>query len=96
MEQPTRWSLNDLLREPIEQSLEETFSKLEQALGQFEAMRELLTSEISLQDFQRVLAILKSINILKSRIEGYADLAFAENTQNPAALNLRDRSSIRY
>jgi oligoendopeptidase F len=91
MEQPTRWSLKDLLREPIEQSLEETFSKLEQTLGQFEATRELLTSEISLQDFQRVLVILESINILKSRIEGYADLTFAENTQNPAALNLRDR-----
>lgn len=91
MEQPTRWSLNDLLREPIEQSLEETFSKLEQALGQFEATRELLTSEISLQDFQRVLGILESINILKSRIEGYADLSFAENTQHPSALNLRDR-----
>ena len=91
MEQPTRWSLNDLLPEPVDQALKETFSKLEQSLGQFEATRELLTSEISLQDFQRVLVILESINVLKSRIEGYADLAFAENTQNPAALNLRDR-----
>jgi oligoendopeptidase F len=91
MEQPTRWSLNDLLPEPIEQSLEETFSKLEQALGQFEATRNLLTSEISMQDFQKILVLLESINILKSRIEGYADLSFAEDTQNPAALNLRDR-----
>ena len=91
MEQPTRWSLNDLLHEPIEQSLEETFSKLEQALGQFEARRELLTDNIALQDFQKILVDLESINILKSRIEGYADLSFAENTQNPAALNLRDR-----
>jgi oligoendopeptidase F len=91
MEQLTRWSLNDLLREPIEQSLEETFSKLERALGQFEAMRELLTDNISPQDFQKILVDLESINILKSRVEGYADLAFAENTQNPAALNLRDR-----
>lgn len=91
MEQPTRWSLNDLLPEPIEQSLEETFSKLEQALAQFEATRNLLTSEISMQDFQEILVLLESINILKSRIEGYADLSFAEDTQNPAALNLRDR-----
>ena len=91
MEQPTRWSLNDLLPEPVHQSLEVIFSKLEQVLGQFEATRELLTWEISLQDFQKILGILESINILKSRIEGYADLSFAENTQNPAALNLRDR-----
>ena len=39
MEQLTRWSLNDLLPEPVDQSLEEIFSKLEQALGQFEATR---------------------------------------------------------
>ena len=43
------------------------------------------------QDFNKILKILESINILKSRIEGYADLSFAEDTQNPAALNLRDR-----
>ena len=91
MKQLTRWSLNDLLPEPVDQPLKEIFSKLEQALAQFEATRDLLTSDISLQDFQKVLEILESINILKSRIEGYADLLFAENTQNPAALNLRDR-----
>jgi oligoendopeptidase F len=91
VDKPTRWSLSDLLPKPLDQALDETLSKLEQALSQFEARRELLTSEISLQDFQKVLAILESINILKSRIEGYADLWFAENTQNPAALNLRDR-----
>jgi oligoendopeptidase F len=44
-----------------------------------------------LRDFQKTLVLLESINILKSRIEGYADLSFAENTQNPATLNLRDR-----
>ncbi|HZM25338.1 MAG TPA: M3 family metallopeptidase, partial [Anaerolineales bacterium] len=34
---------------------------------------------------------LEAITILKSKVEGYADLSFAEDTQNPAALNLRDR-----
>jgi len=91
VEKPTRWSLNDLLAEPVDQSLDEIFSKLEQALVEFEATREWLTPEISFQDFNKVLEILESINILKSRIEGYADLSFAEDTQNPAALNLRDR-----
>ncbi len=91
VEQPTRWSLHDLLAEPVGQSLDEIFSKLEQALVEFEATRELLTDEISWEDFNKILALLESINILKSRIEGYADLAFAEDTQNPAVLNLRDR-----
>lgn len=91
MEQPTRWSLTDLLPEPVDQALEESFSKLEQALGQFEAARESLTSDISSQDFKNVLVILESINVIKSRIEGYVDLAFTEDTQNPSILNLRDR-----
>lgn len=90
-EQPTRWSLDDLLPEPIDQALEETFSKLEQSISQFEATRESLTSEIPLHEFKNVLAILESINVIKSRLEGYTDLAFAEDTQNPAVLNLRDR-----
>ena len=91
VEKPTRWSLNDLLSEPVDQSLEEIFSKLEQALVEFEAVREFLTAGISWQDFNKILELLESINILKSRIEGYADLLFAEDTQNPATLNLRDR-----
>ena len=91
VEKPTRWSLNNLLAEPVAQTLEETFSKLEQALVTFEAAREILTLEITWQDFNKVLQYLESITLLKSRVEGYADLAFAEDTQNPATLNLRDR-----
>ncbi len=91
IEMPTRWSLNDLLAEPIDQALDEGFSKLEQALVEFEATRESLTSEISTTDFNKVLKILESINTIKSRIEGYTDLAFAEDTQSPVILNLRDR-----
>jgi len=91
VEKPTRWSLNNLLAEPVAQTLEETFSKLEQALVKFEAARETLTPEITWQDFNKILTYLESITLLKSRVEGYADLAFAEDTQNPATLNLRDR-----
>ena len=91
VEKPTRWSLNDLLPEPVEQALEETFSKLEQALVEFEATRDSLKPEITWQDFNNILKKLEAITILKSKVEGYADLSFAEDTQNPAALNLRDR-----
>lgn len=91
VEKPTRWSLNDLLPEPVEQALEETFSKLEHALVEFEATRDILTPEITWQDFNNILKKLEAITILKSKVEGYADLSFAEDTQNPAALNLRDR-----
>ncbi len=91
VEKPTRWSLNDLLPEPIDQSMEEIFSKLEQAMVGFEAVRKSLIPEISQQDFAKILKMLEDINTLKSKVEGYADLAFAEDTQSPAVLNLRDR-----
>ena len=88
---PTKWTLNDLLPEPGGQGLEEVFSKLEQALVEFEATREVLTNDIPWQDFNIVLQKLEAISLLKSRVEAYADLSFAEDTQNPSALNLRDR-----
>ncbi len=91
VEKPIKWTLQDLLPQPVEQGLEEVFSKLEQALAEFEATSESLTSEITPQDFNSVLQKLESITLLKSRVEGYADLSFAEDTQNPIALNLRDR-----
>jgi oligoendopeptidase F len=91
VERPTRWTLNDLLPEPVDRALEEAFLKLEQALVEFEATRELLTHEISWQDFNKILEKLEWVSLLKSRVEAYADLAFAEDTQNTATLNLRDR-----
>ena len=78
----TRWSLNDLLAEPIDRTLEETLSKLEQALGEFEAMRESLTPQISSDDFKKAIGVLESVSTLTGRIEGYSDLWFAEDTQN--------------
>ena len=88
---PTRWSLQDLLPEPVGPSLSEAFSKLEQALVEFEATQPLLTSNISSPDFNHALEKLEAITLQKSRVEAYADLAFAEDTQNSRTLNLRDR-----
>lgn len=87
----TRWSLNDLLAEPVDQSLADIFSKLEQAVVEFETERESLTPDISSSDFARLLQLLGSINSLQGRVAGYASLQFSEDTQNPDALNLRDR-----
>jgi oligoendopeptidase F len=88
---PARWTLHDLIPEPVEQGLEEGFSNLEQALVEFEATRELLTDEISPQDFNIILEKLEVFTLLKNRLEAYADLSCATDTQNPKALNLRDR-----
>ena len=91
VERPTKWTLRDLLPEPAEKGLEELFTKLEQSLVEFETAREFLTDHITPQDFNVVLEKLEAVSLLKSRIEAYANLAFAEDTQNPSTLNLRDR-----
>ncbi|MGZ9235017.1 MAG: M3 family oligoendopeptidase, partial [Anaerolineales bacterium] len=91
MEQPTRWSLNDLMQEPVGQTLEENFSKLEQALGQLEARREALTENILAQEFREILKILEDITSLTGRLAAYAELLLSEDSQNPVALDLRDR-----
>lgn len=91
MEQSTRWSLHDLLPEPVNQSLDEASSKLEQMLSKFEEMRERLTARISVDDFLKVLEAYVAVDALTSRIGFYSELLFAEDTQNPASLSLRDR-----
>jgi oligoendopeptidase F len=91
MEQPTRWSLHDLMPEPVSQSLEQDFSRLEQTLAALEARRERLSEAIALEEFQQILSLLEELNTLTSRLSAYAELWLSEDSQNPAALDVRDR-----
>ncbi len=90
-DKPSRWSLSDLLPEPVEQSLEAALAELEQNVSELEAMRPMLTAAISPSDFMTVLAHIEAIANLEGRIEAYANLFFNQDTQNPAALNLQGR-----
>ncbi len=91
--QPPRWSLTDLLADPVDRSLEDALARLEQAVCEFEALRDALTSTAALPVFKAALELQERIVTLRSRIEAYAELYLSEDTQNPAALNLRDRVS---
>jgi len=91
VDRPLKWTLQDLLPEPVKASLEEAFVSLEKSLVEFEATRELLSDGISEQDFNLVLAKLEQYNRLKIKLEVFAELSFAADTQNPTVLNLRDR-----
>ena len=90
-EQASKWSLADLFPEPAARELEAALANLEQAVCKLEAMRDVLTETVSPADFQAAIANLETLATLRSRIEAYADLSFAQNTQDPIALNLRDR-----
>jgi oligoendopeptidase F len=87
----TKWDLKDLLPEPVDQAIEAQLKLLESCISELEAMRVSLTPEISNEDFTKVLATLETINISMRRLQGYSFLWFSEDTQNEAALNLRDR-----
>jgi oligoendopeptidase F len=90
-DRPTKWRLHDLIPEPVRPNLEAAFSRLEQALVEFESTRALLNEGISPQDFNLVLTRLEAFTIQKTRLECFAELSFAADTQDPAVLNLRDR-----
>jgi len=87
----THWSLKDLLPEPVDKAVDAYLQELEGSVFNLEALRPLMKPEISEEDFAKVLNTLETINTIMRRLQAYAFLWFAENTQNEAALNLRDR-----
>jgi oligoendopeptidase F len=90
-DKPTRWSLEDLMTAPVDLTLESAFSELDQAVAGFEAMRDSLAEDMSAQEFSRILGGMESIHRLTGRIGAHSFLLWSCDTQNPMALNLRDR-----
>lgn len=88
---PPRWSLDDLLAPPVEQSLEAVLASLESKSAAFERCRDQLTPDVSPDTFMAILHDYEEVNIDARRIGAFGTLWFAEDTQNQAALNLRDR-----
>jgi oligoendopeptidase F len=86
-----RWSLKDLLPEPVDQAVEAELLKLEGSVSKLEALRPSMTAEISEETFLKILPTLETINTIMHRLQAYSFLWFTEDTQNEAALNLRDR-----
>jgi oligoendopeptidase F len=86
-----RWSLKDLLAEPIEPAIEQNLAQLEKVVADLESQRAGLTDDISIQAFLDMLKMIEKINSLMKRLEAYAFLWLSEDTQNEVALNLRDR-----
>ena len=55
----TRWSLKDLLPDPIIRAVEENLARMEEDVSNLEAMRECMTSEISGDEFAKALRLLE-------------------------------------
>lgn len=86
-----RWSLQDLLREPVEDSLEAALADLEGKVSALEAQRPVLTGAIPTETFIALLHEYEAVSDLLGRLGAYGELWFSEDTQNQAALNMRDR-----
>jgi oligoendopeptidase F len=89
-ENPTRWSLKDLLPDPVDRAVEDHLSKLEQAVSALEAMRLSLTPDVTKTTFSKALDQLEMVYTLTRRLGAYPYLWLSEDTQNETALNLRD------
>lgn len=88
---PKGWDLSDLLAEPVEESLASDLAAIEEKVAAFEAHRNILTDDIEPSAFLDYLGRYEAILRIAFRLNGYANLRFAANTQDTAALNLRDR-----
>lgn len=86
-----RWSLKDLLNEPVDQAIEQHLAELEGIVSRMESLRDTLTPDISVEEFTAIIRLLEHITSLMRRLEAYAFLWLSEDTQNESALNLRDR-----
>ena len=88
MVQQSRWSLADLYPSGASPEMEAAIKGLEDRVAKFEAHREILKNDISAADFLRVIADLEEITKLIQRLGGFAELWFAEDTQNQSAQTL--------
>ncbi len=91
---PSRWSLQDLFPEPVDPAIEIALKKLEASVSELEAHRPGMTDGISEEAFLKILALLESITTLMNRLGAFPSLWCSEDTQNEAALNLRDRLDL--
>jgi oligoendopeptidase F len=88
---PSRWSLQDLLSVPVEQSLEVRFSELDSLVVALEADRERLSETIADADFLEILGRYEELHQVSQVLGAYSYLRVSEDTQDQTALNLRDR-----
>lgn len=86
-----RWSLQDLLSDPVETSLEATLADLKAKVEALVGQRAALAEDMLQEQFINLLYEYEAIVDLMQRTGAYGELWFSEDTHNQAALNMRDR-----
>lgn len=83
--QQTAWSLNDLFSEFDDPAIEATFKEIEFGVKSFQNYREQLTDNLSEDEFIAIITSYEHLFRLISRLSGFAELAFASDTQDQQA-----------
>ena len=86
--QQTRWSLDDLFPSSTSPQYQQVRQELDSKVSEFEKGRPELKDELKSERFLEMIALLEDILKLRSRLGAYAELWFAENTQNQDAQTL--------
>lgn len=81
----TSWSLSDLFPASDSIEMQAAFEKLQASLSTFENRRPQLTIEIDGKDFLDIIQQYEELSALAYRVEGFASLNFAADTQDQTA-----------
>jgi oligoendopeptidase F len=79
------WSLEDLFKDFEDPKIEATFEEIKNGVENFEAYRDQLTADISEDLFISIITEYEHFYRLISRLNGFAQLAFAADTQDQTA-----------
>jgi len=88
---PSRWSLHALLPATTGPELDRVLADLEDTVARLEACRADLSPDLPEAEFVRLMALVERGEALARRLQAYASLWFAEDTQNQEALAFRGR-----
>jgi len=83
--QQTAWSLSDLFTGFDDPNIKRTYQLLEEMVRKFEEYRDSLTPGIDTSLFMDIVKGMEAVQKLGTRIGGFAELAFAANTQDQKA-----------
>ena len=84
----SKWSLADLYPASPSPEMEAAFKQVENEVSAFEKFRPELDDEIESERFLHIAGSLESIHNAMQQLGGYAELWFAEDTQNQPAQTL--------
>ena len=87
----SRWSLDDLYPGMKSPELENAFDQVDEQVTTFEGVRGKLRADMSVGEFLHVVKTSEEMARIVNKLDAFAGLAFAADTQNQAAQTLQNR-----